>query len=195
MSERNPVLLIHGLNDTTRVFKQMSVYLTNLGWMVHRINLTPNNGTARLENLANQVSHYIDKTFATGQPIDLVGFSMGGIVTRYYLQRLGGVGRVQRYISISAPNNGTFAAYGLNLPGIVQMRPNSSFLQELNRDAVEILGKLKTTVMWTPFDLMILPAQSSQIPLGKELTVPVLLHPWMLSDHRIMAAVARALSE
>lgn len=195
MSELNPLLLIHGLNDTTRVFKRMSGYLTDLGWDVHSINLTPNNGTAPLERLATQVGSYIERTFSREQPIDLLGFSMGGIVTRYYLQRLGGVERVERYISISAPNRGTFTAYGLPLPGIVQMRPQSSFLEQLNRDAVETLSKLKITVLWTPFDLMILPAHSSQLPLGKELRLPVPLHPWMLNDNRTLAAVASILRD
>jgi triacylglycerol lipase len=195
MSELNPILLIHGLNDTRSVFGRMSNYLSELGWDVHSINLTPNNGAATLERLAHQVSYYIEQNFSRQQPIDLLGFSMGGIITRYYLQRLGGVERVERYISISAPNNGTVTAYGLPLPGILQMQPNSSFLEDLNRDVRETLSRLKITIMWTPFDLMILPAHSSQLPLGKELRLPVVLHPWMLKDSRTLAAVASSLRD
>ena len=194
-SERNPVLLIHGITDTKAVFQRMSTYLTDLGWSLHSINLKPNNGAARLEHLAAQVADYIDTTFSPEQPIDLVGFSMGGLVTRYYLQRLGGIGRVHRYISISAPNHGTLAAYFLQHSGIIQMRPNSPFLEDLNRDSAEMLEKLNFTVLWTPFDLLILPADSSRMPVGKEVQLPLLLHAWMITDDRALEAVAAALSE
>ena len=194
-TKRNPVLLIHGIWDTTIVFDEMSTYLTNLGWKVHRINLIPNNGSMKLEQLATQVANYIDTTFEREQPLDLVGFSMGGLVTRYYLQRLGGIERVQRYISISAPNNGTVTAYTSKYAGILQMRPNSQFLKNLNSDGVAILEGINFTVMWTPLDLIIIPAHSSRMSVGKEVKLPVWLHPWMLKDAKSLATVAAALSE
>jgi triacylglycerol lipase len=192
---KNPVLLVHGIYDTIAKFNIMSAYLTQRGWEVHRINLTPNIGSAKLEQLATQVADYIDKTFPTSQVIDLLGFSMGGLVTRYYLQRLGGIKRVQRYISISAPNNGTLMAYSLPLPGIIQMRPNSQFLADLNRDRVEILSQINCTLFWTPYDLMILPPTSSKIGIGREIILPVLVHAWMVNDLRTLEQVVQVLSE
>jgi triacylglycerol lipase len=140
------------------------------------------------------VADYVAKTFDPGQAIDVIGFSMGGIVARYYIQRLGGIDRVQRFISISAPNNGTLAAYLSWRPGCVQMRPDSPFLQDLNRDA-QMLRRVNFTVMWTPYDLIIVPAESSRMPVGKEVIVPARLHAWMLTDDRCLKAVAEALSE
>jgi triacylglycerol lipase len=192
--QRNPVLLVHGIYDTVAKFERMSVYLTQLGWSVHGISLTPNNGAHRLENLAHQVADYVNETFPARQSIDLIGFSMGGLVTRYYLQRLGGIERVQRYISLSAPNNGTLTAYASSLPGIVQMRPQSDFLQDLNQDGVQMLKQVDMTVIWTPFDLMIIPATSSRLGVGKEIELPVWVHAWMVSDRRSLAAVATTLS-
>ncbi|NES01093.1 MAG: lipase, partial [Symploca sp. SIO1B1] len=78
--------------------------------------------------------------------------------------------------------------------GCLQMRPGSEFLQDLNRD-YQMLERLNFTRMWTRFDLMIFPASSSQMPVGKEVEIPVLLHPWMLKDNRCLKAVAAALSE
>lgn len=193
--DRNPILLVHGINDTIAVFSKMAPYLKGLGWSVHNFNMIPNNGNCRLDVLAKQVADYVAKTFDPEQPIDVVGFSMGGIVSRYYIQRLGGVERTQRFVSISAPNNGTLTGYLSWRPGCVQMRPDSEFLQDLNRDAVDILRRLNFTVIWTPYDLMIIPSNSSQMPVGKEVTVPVRLHSWMLTDDRCLKAVVRALSE
>ena len=191
---RNPVLLIHGINDTGAVFYKMAPYLSALGWSVHDISLTPNNGIVGLDELAQQVADYIAKTFPPEQPLDLVGFSMGGIVSRYYVQRLGGMERVQRFITISSPHQGTVAAHLSERPGCIQMRPNSPFLQDLNRD-VRVLQQLNFTSMWTPFDLIIIPANSSQLPVGREVVLPVPTHPWMLTDTRSIKVVTQALSE
>lgn len=191
---RNPVLLIHGISDDLHKFDVMAAYLEKQGWPIYRLSLTPNYGTACLKKLAQQVKDYINQTFPEDQLIDLLGFSMGGIVTRYYLQRLGGIEKVQRYISISAPNNGTITAYGLPFKGVKQMCPNSSLLQDLNRDHQQILSKINVTVLWTPYDLMIIPANSSKMGVGIEKEIPVLFHAWMVTDQQVLNAVTEALS-
>jgi triacylglycerol lipase len=88
----NPLLLLHGICDTARLFKRLRTHLEERGWEVHTLGFVPNDGTAGLDVLAQQVHDYIKRTFHPGQSIDLIGFSMGGIVGRYYLQRLGGFG-------------------------------------------------------------------------------------------------------
>ncbi|MHC5723668.1 MAG: esterase/lipase family protein [Nostoc sp.] len=186
--QSNPVLLIHGIDDTETVFYQMRNYLIQTGLSVYALNLVPNNGDVGLDELAKQVSDYVTATFAPEQRLDLVGFSMGGIVSRYYVQRLGGINRVQRFITISSPHHGTVVAYASRRPGCVQMRPDSIFLKDLNSDAV-ILGQLDFTSIWTPYDLMIVPANSSQMSVGREVIVPIPLHPWMLTDSRSLAVV------
>jgi len=193
--ERNPVLLIHGLYDTVAKFEALSLYLYQLGWSVHSLNLTANDGSVPLNELAKQVADYVDRNFEPEQMIDLLGFSMGGLVTRYYLQRLGGVERVKRYVTISAPNHGTLTAYPLSLPGIIQMRINSPFLQDLNQDHHKCLSHIQVTNLWTPYDLMILPAHSSKMGIGQEISVPVAVHAWMVSDRRVMKIIALALSD
>ena len=192
--QRNPVLLVHGIDDTGAVFYRMGKYLKQRGWSVYALDLVPNNGAIGLDKLAKQVDDYVNSEFPPEQPLDLVAFSMGGIVSRYYIQRLEGIKRVQRFITISSPHNGTVIAYGSLRPGCVQMRPNSAFLQNLNSD-VAMLQEINFTSIWTPYDLMIVPAKSSQMPVGKEVILPVALHPWMLSDSRCLAAVTETLTE
>jgi triacylglycerol lipase len=191
--QQNPVLLVHGINDTGAVFDKMALYLRQRGLSVYTVDLIPNNGAEVLDKLAQQVANYINAIFDPKQSLDLVGFSMGGIVSRYYIQRLGGIERVQRFISISSPHKGTVIAYGSWLPGCLQMRPNSPFLADLNAD-VEMLKKINFTSIWTPYDLMIVPAKSSQLGIGKEVNLPVLLHPLMLTDTRSLELVAETLT-
>jgi triacylglycerol lipase len=120
---------------------------------------------------------------------------MGGIICRYYLQRLGGIARVNRFVAISVPEHGTWWASlcpleSLRWPGAAQLRPGSAFLRELNRDA-QVLEQVRFTTMWTPLDLMILPAASSRMPVGSETRLWVPFHPlmvWLPSCHRAVAA-------
>lgn len=190
----NPVLLIHGIDDTDAIFHKMIPYLQSQGWEVYSFSMIPSNGDVGLDQLAQQVADYVDKNFEPEQAIDLVGFSMGGIVGRYYVQRLGGIDRVQRFITISSPHQGTLTAYGRHNPGGDQMQPRSAFLKSLNQDVAQ-LERLNFTSIWTPFDLMIFPAYSSQLPVGKEKKIPVGGHAWMVTDSRSLRAVAEALLE
>ena len=101
------VLLVHGLNDTRAIFQVMASSLIKLGWSVYDLDLLPSNGELPLDKLAQQVADYVDKTFAPEEKLSVVGFSMGGMVSRYYIQRLGGIERVKNFITIASPHQGT----------------------------------------------------------------------------------------
>ncbi|MBL1211472.1 alpha/beta fold hydrolase [Geminocystis sp. GBBB08] len=188
-----PIVMVHGITDTGKEFETMILYLQKKGYKTYTIDLIPNFGTADLRDLAQQVKQYINHKFTPEEKIILIGFSMGGLVTRYYLQRLNGINKVEEYISISAPNNGTNLAYTLPLKGILQMRPHSQFLEDLNKDVKQILANLKCLIIWTPFDAMIIPANSSLLGIGKEIKVPVLIHKWMISDQQVLNEISNFL--
>ncbi len=187
-----PVVLVHGIKDTGAKMQKIADRLQQLGRSTYSIDLHPKYGSLELPLYAEQLCGFIDRSIGSTTPCDLVGFSMGGLVTRYYVQRLGGLDRVQRYVTISAPHQGTIAAYFTNLAGAVQMRPQSAFLQDLEKD-VQMLSQLEFTSIWTPLDLIILPAHSSQLPVGKDVSLPVLAHPLMVADGRSLAAILKAL--
>lgn len=193
ISQLHPVLLVHGITDTRQKMRKIARHIQQLGWDVYDIDLYPNNGDEKLEVLAMQVENFINQNFSINQPIDLVGFSMGGLVSRYYIQRLGGINRVRRFITISTPHRGTVAAYFSQRPGCRQMRPESDFITDLNRDS-QMLNRLSFTSLWTPFDLIILPPQSSQLAIGTEVKLPIIAHPLMVYDRRSLDAITLALS-
>ena len=192
--QRNPLLLVHGIWDTGKVFRKMTAFLNELGWEVYDLDLTPNDGRKGLDDLAQQVVKKVESTFGEEQPFDLLGFSMGGIVSRYYVQRLGGINQVQRFITLSAPNHGTLTGYFNQGLGCVQMRPNSALRIDLNSD-VQMLSQINFTSIWTPYDTMIFPASSSKMSVGDNITVPVLVHAWMLKDEKSLSAIANSLSK
>jgi len=170
----------------------MSAYLTAQGWEIYSFNLQQNYGKLGLENLAEQVAKYINKTFTQNQVINIVGLSMGGLVTRYYVQRLGGINRVEHFITISSPHQGTILAELLPFKIYQQMRPSSDFLQDLNRDKF-MLAQVNFTSIWTPFDFIIVPGSSSQLGVGKEVKISVFSHAMMVRDIKSLQAVSNAL--
>jgi triacylglycerol lipase len=190
---RNPVLLVHGIKDDARKMEPMARFLRAQGWEAKTMSFIPSWGQKGLDVLAGQVAQFIEENFPAGRKIDLVAFSMGGLVTRYYLQRLGGMDRVQRFVTISTPHKGTLLAYFLPNDGCRQMRFNSAFLRDLDRDA-DTLAKLQFTSLHTPFDLIIVPANSSVIPQASNERLWITLHPLMVLQSRAKKAVAAALS-
>jgi triacylglycerol lipase len=189
-----PVLLVHGIDDTERVFRLMGPWLQEHGFEAHSLNLVPNDGKAGLDELANQLAVFIDSRFSKNKRFDIVAFSMGGLVSRYYLQRLGGVERVDRFISISTPHQGTWTAFLRANAGARQMRPGSEFLKDLANDVAN-LNRIRVTAIWTPLDLMIVPARSCEPGVGRSIRVNVAVHPLMLRDRRVLEAVRQVLTE
>lgn len=191
------VVLVHGIFDTGKIFAPMARYFAGHGLRTHAPDLRPCSGAQGLEMLARQLKQVIDTLDAQIGPestLDLVGFSMGGLISRYYLQRLGGLERVRRFVAISVPQHGSRWAWFLPNQGCRQMRPGSPFLQDLNQD-IASLAQIDLLTLWTPLDLMIIPAGSSVIPVGRECKIPVLLHDWMIKDSRVLKAMADFLLE
>ena len=159
----------------------MSRYLAARGYRPLAVNLAPSDGTVGLDELAEQVAGFVERELDPGEQFDLVGFSMGGLVSRSYLQRLGGMERVGRLITISSPHRGTYWAHFARNAGSRQMRPGSDFLADLNRD-VQTLERVRVASIWTPLDLMIVPAWSSRLSVGEDFRLAVGLHAWMVNS-------------
>jgi triacylglycerol lipase len=189
-----PVLLVHGLDDTGARMQHIRRALQQAGWSsVELLTLEPNDGSASIERMAAQVAHAAQSLRMDTEhaAIDIVGFSMGGVVSRYMIQRMGGHAFVRRFITLSTPHHGTITAYFRAGAGIQQMRPGSALLRDLNTAS---WGATKVFSYWTPFDLMIVPAWSSALPDAVNSAIPVLSHPWMTSDRRVMRTIIQTLS-
>jgi triacylglycerol lipase len=173
------VLLVHGIYNSERAMRRMKQYLEARGWQACAISLRPSDASVPFESMARQLEAFADASFPNGEKFDLVAFSMGGLVSRYYIQKLGGYRRVRRFVTVSTPNHGTVWAWLGNLPGVKEMRPGSEMLRELNGDTSK-LAPLHYTSLYTPFDLSIVPASSSRMTVAHNVICWVPLHPLMI---------------
>jgi triacylglycerol lipase len=189
-----PILLVHGIWDDGARFDRMRGALDRVGLgPIKAIDLTPNDGSGAIEELAGQVDRAATE-LAGERPIDIVGFSMGALVSRYWVQKLRGKHRARRFVSISGPHGGTVTAFVMGKPGVKPMRPKSALLAELDADP-DPWGGCEVHTVWTPYDLMIVPPRSSRLPnAAYDHCLPVPLHRWMITHPKAIDTVVSILT-
>jgi triacylglycerol lipase len=135
------MLLVHGFLATPRVVGWLADRLGRLGYCAHGVDLGGLFGrfNARpVEELAGVVAERVGQlTREHGcERIDLVGHSEGGLIGRYYVQKLDGARRVRHLVTLATPHRGTRWAYSGHLvshvlPSLRQMVPGSPLLRDL----------------------------------------------------------------
>lgn len=185
-------ILVPGFNDDEDFLASLSESLRREGFSARCISPQPSNGDAPIEVLAFQLAEQIAATLPPDQPLNLFGFSMGGLICRVYLQYFGGLVRTRRLVTLATPHRGTYAAYLCQRPACYQMRPGSDFLRSLNAD-LAALEQVSFTSIWTPLDLTIVPADHSALPVGEMVPILSPFHPMLPNDPRIVREIAAAL--
>jgi pimeloyl-ACP methyl ester carboxylesterase len=131
--DRPPVVLLHGFIDNRSVFVLLRRSLAqHAGQRVESLNYSPL--TCDIRTAAALLGRHIEEICErTGsERADVVGHSLGGLIARYYVQRLGGDHRVRTLITLGTPHTGTRVARLANAHPIArQMRPGSDVLEEL----------------------------------------------------------------
>jgi triacylglycerol lipase len=133
-------------------------------------------------DLAQRLDEAIASAFGPEQPIDLLGFSMGGVIARSWIQLLGGAPRTRRFISVASPHRGTLAALPWPrtwLAGVADMKPGSSLLERLNAD-LDPLRRIDCCSFYCPTDLTVFPGWLGVLPVGRRQLLPVLRHDQLL---------------
>jgi hypothetical protein len=132
-----PVVLLHGFIDNRSVFVLLRRSLAQHGrHQLESLNYSPL--TCDIRTAAALLGRHIEEICErTGSSqVDVVGHSLGGLIARYYVQRLGGDLRVRTLVTLGTPHAGTRAVPLANAHPIVrQMRPGSALLEELTRPA------------------------------------------------------------
>lgn len=185
------VVLVHGIFDNGAVFKRLVAQLRAQGHRCWVPSLRPADGRKGIHDLACKLKQYVDVHLPTDEPFALVGFSMGCIVSRQYLQTLGGARRVRAFFAISGPHRGTLTAYLYFGQGALDMRPGSALLQHLARTEDQ-LADVALYAYWTSRDLTILPARSCNWALAPQrLDSRSWLHRLMPGDRRVCTDIVQ----
>ncbi len=186
------VVMVHGLFETGYSFRTMRNRLQERNVRCFIARLKPSDARCGVDTLAAELKQQIDDEFGKVARISIIGFSMGGLVSRYYLQELGGAKRCDRLITISSPHQGSRLAHCLWGKGGRQMQPDSDFIKTLAASE-EKLGNMPVSSLRTPLDVIILPSTRSIWPRAENRSYIVTMHPMMLSNHRVLQDVEQQL--
>lgn len=177
-SPRDPVILVHGFTGCSGLevsMEPLANRLRSAGYRTHLFGY-PDCGFGDIRDNAARLDVRIDQILAStgATQVDVVGWSMGGLVARYSAKHLGGADKMDSIITLGTPHYGTALANVANFfflgncVGVVacqQMSTGSAFLEELNAGPDAVDG-VHLTAITTALDQVVVPFQNGQVRDG-----------------------------
>jgi triacylglycerol lipase len=146
VSSQNPILFVHGWTGDARAWITIQERFSNDGWssdILKAYSFISSNEYTSAANILNAeyiniwVDDILNKTGA--EKVDIVAHSMGGYSSRYYIKFLGGLNKIDDFVSMGSPHHGTYG-------GTQVFHSNSSFLYSLNEGDETPGGILNDTI-------------------------------------------------
>jgi triacylglycerol lipase len=191
-----PILLVHGYFSNRGMwcrFRQR-MHAAGIG-PVFTIDLEP--PFASINTFAAQLAKRIDDVCESNgaAKVFVIAHSMGGLVTRAYIQR-DGRQRISGFVSLGSPHHGsTLAVLGLGAC-VRQIRPRSDWLNELEQG--EITSTLQTPPTWSIYttnDDLVYPPEMSRLSWANNIAVDGVGHVGLLFSSDVFAIVQSILND
>jgi triacylglycerol lipase len=191
------LVLLHGLWDTPRLFRRLEAELLQRcpPLEIYAPHLPHRLGAVPIRELAAQLDALLQARFGRAEPLDLLGFSMGGLIGRTWLQEHCGYPRTRRFVVLGSPQRGTLIAQWVPRPllaGLADMKIGSPLLRQLDQRA-RLLDGIECHSLYTRTDLTVFPGWWAVLPRGTRRALPVFSHRQLISDPRAIAEVAELL--
>jgi len=157
-----PIILVHGMVDNRSIFTLLRRSLRRRGFgRVLTLNYSPLAQDVR--SVAVRLQQLVETTCQeTGyERVHVIGHSLGGVVARYYVQRLGGDARVHTLCTLGSPHSGTHTARLWPQRFVQQLRPGSDVVGELAQPAPGC--RTRFVAFWSDLDQMVVPKRSARI--------------------------------
>ena len=143
---QNPILFLHGWTGSKYNWGAMINRFEAEGWINTTLfaftfaNSSHYSEEANIRN-AKQIEEWVDQILnQTGaEKVDLIGHSMGGLSSRYYIKFLGGINKVDDFVCMGSPQHAITGASGV-------FQPNNTFIFNLNEDDETPGGILNDTI-------------------------------------------------
>jgi len=166
-----PVVFVHGFLDTWYMpwWKTMKKHLKSVGAVPDRVygvnkGNIPGTTVGSPEDYAELVEEKVERIHDKhDERVNLVGHSMGGLDSRWYVEQLGGEEYVDTLVTLGTPHHGTltsrFAAF---TPGGRKMAMSSDFIRTLKEDGLS--DEVEYVSVWSPNDRAVEPSRSAKLP-------------------------------
>ena len=163
--------------------------------MVYAPHLPHLYGRSSIYSLAIDLERKISRRFAPNVDIDILGFSMGGLVSRIWIQELSGFRRTKRFFCVGSPQKGTITSQIVPkylMPGIADMKIGSDLITSLKKNSY-LLKKLECKSFYCLYDLMVFPGWQAVLPVGRRYKVPVFTHKSLISHPKGVQYLTKAI--
>ena len=194
-----PILLVHGIIDNHAIFAVLDRALRRRGFQTLA---TYDYGlfTQNIPRAALRLGEAIEQlSAATGyERIHVIGHSLGGLIARYFVQRLGGDSRVHTLVTLGTPHQGTQLAWAASLlPLVRQLTPGSPVIRELAEPARGC--RTRFIAFFSDIDHLVVPGRNARIAHPdlnmQNIAALGVGHLSMPNNRRIAFTIAQALYE
>ena len=189
-----PIVLLPGYTETAGTLWVLGRRLNHLtGRPVAAINHRPGM-YASIKDLSYGAMNDIARILVvTGSDdVDLVGHSMGGLVSRYLVERLGFKG-VRAIVTLGTPHRGARLARVRTGTCATQMIPDSDFLAKLGEPAPGSEA-VRLASIGSLVDNIVQPVASAVAPRGEHVWFGDVAHVGLLFDPAVAREIARLLA-
>ena len=195
MSQRNPIILIHGLWNTSDIFSSITSKLDQIGIEYFAPTLKHEYGMTSIVELTNLLNDLILEKYGLEKELDILGFSMGGIIGRYWIKKFNGYKRTRKFITVGSPHNGTLASQLVPkypFTGISEMKINSFFLRELSKYDYLLKG-INCISFFTYWDLMVFPGWRANLNSGEKISLKIYKHKNLVQNPEAVKRIIETL--
>lgn len=188
---KTPVVFVHGFASEGWHWAPAIAYFRAHGYSASETWAYDYNWTTDNKANARGLGAFVEAVRArTGAAkVDIVNHSMGGLVTGWYVNRLGGAAKVRHVASIAGAHHGTTAAYAcIAFTSCQQMVPGSQFIRDYTAGD-ETPGPTSWATWYSPCDGVILPYGSTPLAGARNNFVLCQNHVAFLADPFVLGSV------
>jgi triacylglycerol lipase len=204
VSEKDPVVFVHGFTGSSSSYDDMKQWLVSQGWPSNYLfaiqySDTTGSNVKNAYELQSFIKNVLRQTKAS--KVDIVAHSMGGLSTRYYVKYLDGAQNVDDVITLGSPHHGTNSSYfGLWTEGAREMVPGSAFLNDLNSvdetpNGSDSVSVIQYTSIFSSADTVINPYTSSIIDGADNVEISGVSHSGLLTESSVRPLILNGLQD
>jgi pimeloyl-ACP methyl ester carboxylesterase len=157
-----PIVLVHGLVDNRSIFTVLRRALQRRGFgrvVTHSYSVLTSDVESAARRLGQAVERLCEETGY--ERVHVVGHSLGGLIARWYVQKLGGDTRVHTLITLGSPHAGSRAAILWPTRLGRQLLPGSPVLEELAAPVESC--RTRFVAIYSDLDQLVVPQRAARL--------------------------------
>jgi len=188
-----PIVLLPGYTETAGALWILGRRLNRLtGRPIFACSHRPSM-YSRIEDLAGNAATDIAKAcvLTKTDDADVVGHSMGGLVARYCVEKMGLIPLIRKVVALGTPHAGARLARTRLGRCTAQMIPGSAFLAGLSETLKTVPESVRYASIGSLVDNIVQPVESTVSPRGEHIWFGDVAHVGLLLDPSVAREVAR----